>query len=291
VSETNGKRPPAPLTPAGPRPPEERPVRKDEIIIEERGLYIESWLPERRSRRRPLYLLHGELAGSWLWERYLRFFAQRGWEGHALNLRAHFWSETAELAELDFASYLDDAAAGSERLGREAVVVGHGMGGLLALKLAERRSVAGLVLLSPALPAQIRAPARPHELQLPPLFRHGLIGWHLPVEQLAQQHSDLSIADVSRIQHMFGAESGAARRDILAGVPLRRELLGDVPMLVVGAGIDRLYPEADSERLAEWLRAEYQPFGAHSHYGLVIGEQAFEQVAEAIRAFLENHRL
>ncbi len=78
-----------------------RPVRKDEIIIEDRGLYIESWLPERRSRRRPLYLLHGELGGSWVWERYLQYFAQRGWEGHALNLRAHFWSDTADFETLD----------------------------------------------------------------------------------------------------------------------------------------------------------------------------------------------
>ena len=26
-----------------------RPIRKDEIELHERGLYIESWLPERRS--------------------------------------------------------------------------------------------------------------------------------------------------------------------------------------------------------------------------------------------------
>ena len=291
MSDTNGKGPHSPLAPTGPRPPEERPVRKDEIVIEERGLYVESWLPERRSRRRPLYLLHGELAGSWLWERYLRYFAQRGWEGHALNLRAHFWSETAQLDELDFGSYLADAEAGAARLTREPIAVGHGMGGLLAMKLAEQRTVAALVLLSPALPAQLRSPARPHELQLPPYFRQGLLGWHLPADQLVQQHSDLSLADVSRIQHMLSAESGAARRDVLAGVPLDRDHLKGLPMLVVGAGLDRLYPEDDSERLAEWLGAEYQPFGAHSHYGIVIGEQAFEQVADAVRAFLEAHRL
>jgi hypothetical protein len=27
-----------------------RPVRKDEIELDERGLYVESWLPERLSR-------------------------------------------------------------------------------------------------------------------------------------------------------------------------------------------------------------------------------------------------
>ena len=51
------------------------------------------------------------------------------------------------------------------------------------------------------------------------------------------------------------------------------------------------FPEPESERLAEWLGAEYQPFGAHSHYGLVIGEESFEQVAETVRLFLEHHRL
>jgi pimeloyl-ACP methyl ester carboxylesterase len=74
------------------------PIRKDEIEIPERGLYVESWMPERRSRRRPLLFIHGELTGSWIWERYLSYFASRGWEGHALNLRNHFWSETTDIA-------------------------------------------------------------------------------------------------------------------------------------------------------------------------------------------------
>ena len=65
----------------------------------------------------------------------------------------------------------------------------------------------------------------------------------------------------------------------------------DVPTLVIGAGLDRQFAEADSARLAEWLDAEYQPFGAHSHYGAVLGEQGFDQVADTIRSFLEHHRL
>jgi pimeloyl-ACP methyl ester carboxylesterase len=269
-----------------------RPVRKDEIVIEERGLYVESWLPERRSRRRPLYLLHGELAGSWLWERYLQHFAQRGWEGHALNLRAHFWSETADFEVLDLDTYTEDALAGYDALGRPAVVVGHGMGGLLALRVAERRDVAGVVLLSPALPDPIRATSPSHVVRLvPSRFRRELLGWAGAAEPIQRQHPDLTLADVIRIQHLMGAESGAARRQMLEGVPVDRDALGEAPRLVIGAGVDRQFAAGDSERLAEWLGAEYQPFGAHSHYGLVLGEESHEQVADAIRAFLEVHRL
>ena len=93
------------------------------------------------------------------------------------------------------------------------------------------------------------------------------------------------MADVLRIQHMMGAESGLARRDVIAGIPIDREAMaGGLPALVIGGGLDRDFPEPDSERLAEWLGAEYQPYGAHSHYGLVIGEDSFEQVAGAVRS-------
>ena len=272
--------------------PAGKPVRKDEIVIEERGLYVESWLPERRSRRRPLYYLHGELGGSWLWERYLRYFAQRGWEGHALNLRAHFWSQTADIEELSFDTYLEDAVAGFEALERPAVVVGHGLGGLLAMKVAEGREIDALVLVSPAIPAPVRPVPPPHVVRLvPAVYQAELIDWAGSHEQVQRQNPDLSLADVRRIQHLLGAESGAARRQMLAGVFVDRDRLPDVPMLVIGAGLDRQFAEADSARLAEWMGAEYQPFGAHSHYGAVLGEQGFDQVADNIRSFLEHHRL
>ena len=61
--------------------------------------------------------------------------------------------------------------------------------------------------------------------------------------------------------------------------------------MVIGGGLDRAVALDDTERLAEWLGAEFEPFGAHSHYGLVLGEQSYQQVAEAVRAFLETHRL
>jgi hypothetical protein len=126
---------------------------------------------------------------------------------------------------------------------------------------------------------------------VPARFRRELLGWAGPPDQIQRQHPDLSVRDVMRVQHLMGAESGAARRQMLEGVPVDRDRLAGLPTMVIGAGVDRMFPEPDSERLADWLGAEYQPFGAHSHYGLVIGEESHEQVADAIRSFLEHHRL
>src|SRR5215212_6937993 len=229
-----------------------RPIRKDEIELHDRGVYIESWLPERRSRRKPLLFVHGELAGSWLWERDLGYFASRGWEGHAVNLQNHFWSRTSDPTELTFQTYVDDVVAALIRLGPSTVVIGHGMGGLLALKAAEQAAMGGLVLLSPEPPAGIRPPAEPHELrEIPAVYGRGQIGWATLPETLTRDHRELTIADV--------------------------------PRLVIGAGLDRTVPEPLAERVAQWLGAQYEPFGAHSHYGLVVGEQSHQQVADAIR--------
>ena len=271
-----------------------RPMRKDEIELDG-GAYIESWLPERRSRRRPLLLVHGELGGSWVWERYLAYFAGRGWESHALNQRNHSWAQRADPATLSFDSYTDDVVAAVERLGPSVVVVGHGMGGLLGLKAAERRALGGLVLLSSELPRELRAPARSHELrQIPEVYGKSVIGWATLPDKIQRENRDLSLADVLRIQHLLGqkpTEAGGARRQMLAGVSVDRRALGGVPILVVGAGLDRQVPEPDSQRLASWLEATYEPFGAHSHFGLVVGEESHLQVADAVRAFLETSRL
>src|SRR6185436_17417518 len=243
------------------QPPNGRPVRKDEIELDARGLYVESWLPERRSRRKPLLFLHGELAGSWLWERYLGYFAARGWEGHALNLRNHFWSQTADPATLSFDTYTEDVVATLERFGSGVVVIGHGMGGLLALKAAERMPISGLVLLSSELPRELRTPARTHELrEIPEVYGRSMIGWETLPERLVRDERDLTLADVLRVQHLLGQkphEAGAARRQILAGVPVDRRVVSEVPRLVIAGGLDRTVALDDAERLAEWLDSEF----------------------------------
>lgn len=272
-----------------------RPVRKDEIELTNRGIHIRSWLPERRSRRKPLLFVHGELAGSWVWERYLGYFAGRGWEGHALNLRNHYWSQTADPASLSFDTYTDDVVAALDRLGPTTVVVGHGMGGLLAMKAAERVVVAGLVLIAPALPGELRVPARAFELrEVPEVYGKRLIGWETLPERLLRDERDLNLADVLRIHHLLGQkphESGAARRQMLAGVPVDPRVFSEMPRLVIAGGLDHSAPLDSSERLAEWLGAAFEPFGAHSHFGLIAGEDSHQQVADFIRAFLETHRL
>ena len=182
-----------------------------------------------------------------------------------------------------------------DRLGPNTVAIGHGLGGLLVLKAAERMPIAALILISPEPPRDLREPVRPHELrEIPDAYGRSVVGWETLPERLQRDARDLTIEDVLRIQHLMGQkphESGQARRQMLAGVPVDPRAVMAVPRLVIGGGLDRTVPLADSERVAEWIDAQFEPFGAHSHYGLVLGEQSFQQVAETIRGFLELNRL
>jgi hypothetical protein len=126
------------------------------------------------------------------------------------------------------------------------------------------------------------------------VYGKALIGWETLPERLLRDDRDLTLPDVLRIQHLLGQkphEAGAARRQMLAGVPVDRRCVADVPKLVIGAGLDRRVTLDDAERLADWLDAGYEPFAAHSHYGLVVGETSHQQVADSIRGFLEVNRL
>ena len=74
-------------------------IKRDEVYIDPEGIYVETQQPERRSRKPPLLLVHGALTGSWLWSAFGAYFAERGWEAHAMNLRGHYTSDLAELGE------------------------------------------------------------------------------------------------------------------------------------------------------------------------------------------------
>ena len=94
--------------------------------------------------------------GSWVWERWLGYFASRGWEGHALNLPQPLLVDHPGPLELSIESYTEDVVAAIERIGPGTVAVGHGLGGLLVLKAIERERVSAYVLLSPEPPRELR---------------------------------------------------------------------------------------------------------------------------------------
>ena len=79
-------------------------------------LEILSRNPKKGSAHAPLLFVHGAYTGAWCWDEYfLPWFAERGFEAHAISLRGH--GGTPAPGALDLAGIDDYVADLSVRLG------------------------------------------------------------------------------------------------------------------------------------------------------------------------------
>ena len=268
-------------------------IKRDEVYIDPEGIYVETQQPERRSRKPPLLLVHGALTGSWLWSAFGAYFAERGWEAHAMNLRGHYTSDLAELGETRMRDYASDIGVAVRQLGRPPIVIGWGIGALAAMLFAERNRVLGLVLLAPSPPAAA-LPRRPveHELKLvPDVYDATWWGWIQPWDKLREAMPDMTDDELEKMQEMLAGahESGSARRERMLGVPVETERI-TVPTLVIGAGMDDVIHPSEARRTADLLGATYEYFPSASHFGLVMGSETWPQVAGSVLGWLEERR-
>jgi pimeloyl-ACP methyl ester carboxylesterase len=269
-------------------------IKRDEVFIEPEGIHVETHQPERRSRKPPLLLVHGALTGSWLWTEVAAYLAERGWEAHALNLRGHFTSDVADLGDTTMHDYADDVGVALRHIGRPAVLIGWGIGALVALMHAERHPVLGLVLLAPSPPAAA-LPRRPddHELRaVPAVYDAAWWGWTGTRDELRERMPDMEDDDLEKMTElMAGArESGPARRERMRGVAIDAGRFVDLPSLVIGAGLDDVIHPTEARRTADLLGASYEYFPSASHFGLVMGSRTWPEVAQSVLGWLEERR-
>lgn len=269
-------------------------IKRDEVFIEPEGIHVETHQPERRSRKPPLLLVHGALTGSWLWTEIAAFLAERGWEAHAVNLRGHFTSDTADLGATTMRDYADDIGVALRQIGRPAVLVGWGIGALAAMLHAERHPVLGLVLLAPSPPADA-LPRRPDEHELhavPAVYDAAWWGWTGSREELRERMPDMADDELEKMSELLiGAhESGRARRERMQGVAIDVTRFVDIPSLVIGAGLDDVIHPTEARRTADLIGASYDYVPSASHFGLVMGHRTWPEVAQNVLGWLEEHR-
>ncbi len=268
-------------------------IKRDEVFIEPEGIYVETHQPERRSRKPPLLLVHGALTGSWLWSSFAAYFAERGWEAHAMNLRGHYTSDLTDLAETTMRDYADDIGVAVRHLGRPPVVIAWGTGALAALLYAERHRLLGLVLLAPSPPAgALPRRADSHELQtVPDVYDASWWGWIAPTDRLRTWLPDMTDDELSKMQEMLAGarESGRARRERMIGVEVDTDAIS-VPTLVIAAGLDDVIHPSEGRVTADLLGATFEYIPSASHFGLVMGSDTWPQVASSVLGWLEEWR-
>jgi pimeloyl-ACP methyl ester carboxylesterase len=242
---------------------------------------------------RPVVLLHGHGANLRIFAPLATRLAAGGRHVVAVDHRG-FGLSSAVPPSFGFDGLVDDLATLLEVLDlRDAVVVGHSMGGAVALGLAvERpelvaRRVGAVVLINSSArgPADSPLPrAKAAALDWSLTERVGRLGRHGLVLTRANFGVDARRRDVEAAR-AIGLASPAARRQ-----GLTRRLLGidfsdhlgevRVPVLVVAGANDRVVPASESERIAGSLpNAGLKVFSGAGH---MVPMERSAQVAEMI---------
>jgi pimeloyl-ACP methyl ester carboxylesterase len=115
------------------------------------GLRVEQYKPLRQKHPAPLLFVHGIFHGSWVWWNFMDFFASRGSTCYALNFRGHFLSSGHDrLGNAVVEDYVTDVKTCLTAIGKEVILIGHSMGGVVSQKVAEGVRLHKLILLDSA---------------------------------------------------------------------------------------------------------------------------------------------
>jgi pimeloyl-ACP methyl ester carboxylesterase len=257
--------------------------------------HLVSRLPSSGARRHPLLFVHGAWHAAWCWgEHFLPWFAERGWECHALDLRGH--GETPSdrsLRRLRIKHYVEDVAAVVDGLDRPPILVGHSMGGLVVQRYLERRDeIPAGVLLAPVpvggvWRATFRVAAR-HPLR----FLQANLTWRLwPIvatPRLARDAfftEDTPDAEVELHHARMQDESYLAYLDMLV-VTRPRPALVPAPVLVVAGGEDALFSVKSLTKTARAYGSDPVVIPGVGH-DLML-DARWEHAAAAIAEWLED---
>ena len=262
------------------------------------GLEMLSRRPAVSARAAPLLFIHGAFAGAWCWdEHFLGWFAERGYEAHALSLRGHGGSAGWEgLDGFSIADYADDVAAAADRLARPPVLIGHSMGGFVVQKYLERHAARGAVLMASVPPRGLTGPG----LSLAIWNPGAALGfgsaqalgqnWASPaVMQAALFSRELADDRARRYLARMGRESTRAMLDMYGGDLPDPRRAARCPMLVTGAAEDELIP-------APFVRATARSFGVEPYVlegsgHLMMLDAAWETAAGCLLDWLRQNGL
>jgi pimeloyl-ACP methyl ester carboxylesterase len=222
------------------------------------------------------------------------YFASIGWEVYAPDLRAVATASRTDARESDSSSsaggfdglvaLLAEALAA---LGRDAIVIGHGLGGLLALGAVEQPRVRAAMALAPMLPG-FRSPLVTGAANLPAR----LFGRALKPPRGAVLFDLLADAEPFQrevLTRALVADDASAALEVVrggikvGGIDLASNARG-VPRLIVAGDSDPFAPLDQTNEFAARVGAAVRLVRGRGHW--LIGGRALERTVAEVQRFL-----
>jgi pimeloyl-ACP methyl ester carboxylesterase len=262
----------------------EQGVKQTEYRVH--GVRVERFIPLTPAQvPRPIVFVHGGCHGSWSWVHFLPYFAQAGWDCHALNWFGHNGSAPhpeVGLLQRGIADVIEEISHVVGQLEESPVIVAHSMGALAAQKYAECHPVSALVLLTPVVPTEVGGgdvidlPIDPNQPWEPPPFE---IARDLFFRGLEEDEAR------TYFEKLCPESPKAVYEATRWTVPIDRVRVSG-PILVVSSELDHLTPPASGRSLATFYGADYRYLRGRSHN--VLLESKWRETASMVAAWLDR---
>ncbi|PWC36291.1 alpha/beta hydrolase [Azospirillum sp. TSO35-2] len=256
-------------------------------------LELISRLPSGTPKKPPLLFVHGAFSGAWIWDaKFLPWFAEHGWEAHAVSLRGHGGSEGRDrLHGFGISDYVDDVLEAADRLSAPPVLIGHSMGGMVVQRALARRRFPGAVLMASAPPHGLwsstlglawRAPYVFQQMAMLTAFGENAIDPE--AIRRAMFSDDMPRAEAAKYESFLQEESRRVLMDIGGWIPFPTLPPRDIPVLVMGAEKDLLFPRAEIVATAMALGTEpvFMPGTGHA----MMLERDWRSAAERVEGWV-----
>lgn len=249
--------------------------------------------PAERAHRTPLLFQHGAWHGAWCWDGWLDYFADRGYEVHAISLPGHGQSPLGKghINYYTLNDYADLLATEVDAISPRPAVIAHSMGAAVAQKLLERQSLPAAVLLAP-LPQRglfpfllryLRHHTRDTLTTIATLNTEHIVNSRDKVAaRLFSEGADVDLDEWERklVRESFGV--------LLSGlVPIADPAkVQGTPILVVAGGKDAVFTLYEGKQTAARYGADFRVFRDQAH-NLMAEPRALE-VADTIATWLND---
>jgi pimeloyl-ACP methyl ester carboxylesterase len=245
-------------------------------------------MPRSRMANPKIIMVHGGFCGGWVFDAFRRPFEAAGYECLAPDLRGH-GQGGGGVAGVSMTDFAGDIAALVGAEPEPPVLIGHSMGGLVAMMAAAKAPVRALVLLAPSPPWGVAGASMEEAASAMTLHALGPF-WLQAVEPdfASARLYSLDRLDPAARKATFDrmtAESGRALWETLnwwldpfmtTSVSVDRI---NAPALVIAGARDMIHPPATVRQTAERLGADYHVFEGMSHW--LLAEPGWEDVAKA----------
>ncbi|MBN2578307.1 MAG: alpha/beta fold hydrolase [Pirellulales bacterium] len=260
-------------------------------------LEVISHHPQDKPRPTPLLFVHGTWHGAWCWEKFQPFFAEHGYESHAVSLRGHGNSKGRHNLRWHSAArdYVADVTQIVEKMRAPPVLIGHSMGGYIIQRYLENHTAPAGILLASIPVTGIYQFALRVLLRTPWAFIKShltLDPWYVvSTPELAQVSffsPDMSAEEVNRHFQRLGHASFLIEIELLfLALPHPKKVT--TPLLILAAENDRVFSVAEEQATARAYntRAEVFPDMAHD----MMLEPGWQKVAERILGWLRERDL